>query len=294
MKIYLSSTCYDLVDLRAELERFLKQKRHEILLSDRATFPVEIGVHRHDVCINNVEQCDLFILVIDGRFGAPYYRDNNISITWAEFNEAIRKECKIIAFVRKAVFNERQSFHHNTKMGNKFEPFFADTIKVFYLIDEIQIHEGGYWIEQFENSVEIKDRLENLYETKHSFLNVRPLPLSSYTEQIPLTALSGSTATYITKYVTGKKIETINLELLDASINSLPERTKPFGETLGFEQIPGSNDYYYFQPLRISGDEGEIIIGITPTALGDAVRKELIDLKKNIKKPPPKGKPKKE
>ncbi|MHB1106147.1 MAG: DUF4062 domain-containing protein [Lutibacter sp.] len=284
MKIFLSSTCYDLVDIRAELERFLTSKGHELLLSDRATFPVELGVHRHDVCINNVQLCDLFIIIVDGRFGAPYYKDKNYSITWAEFNEAIRKERKIIPFVRKDVFNERQSYHHNLKKGNSFEPFFADSIRVFDLIDDIQKHEGGFWIEQFENSVEIKDRLENLIETGHSFLNVGPQPSISYYDQIPLTAVSGSTASYITKFVAQDKVDVLNEELLDKAISSIPEGTRPFGEILGFEQIPGANDYFYFRPLRHSGDEGEIIIGITPTALGDAVRKELIDLKSNLKK----------
>lgn len=283
MKIFLSSTCYDLVDIRAELERFLKEKGHELLLSDRATFPIEIGVHRHDVCINNVQNCDLFILIVDGRFGAPYYKDKNLSITWAEFNEALRTDRKIIPFVRKDIFNERQSYNHNLKKGNAFAPFFADTTRVFDLIGEIQSHEGGFWIEQFENSVEIKDRLENLIETGHSFLNVGQQPIVSYYDQIPLTEVSGSTASYITKFVANDKIEVINEELLNKAISSIPEGTKPFGEFLGFEQIPGGNDYYYYRPLKHSGDEGEIIIGITPTALGDAVRKELIDLKTNLK-----------
>lgn len=284
MKIFLSSTCYDLVDIRAELERFLKEKGHVLLLSDRATFPVEIGIHRHDVCINNVQNSDLFILIVDGRFGALYYKDNSLSITWAEFNEALRTGRKIIPFVREDIFNERQSYLHNLKKGNSFEPFFADTVRVFDLIDNIQKNEGGFWIEKFKNSVEIKDRLENLIETGHSLLNVGPQPSTTYYDQIPLTAVSGSTASYITKFVSKVKVEAINEELLDKAIGSIPIGTKPFGEILGFEQIPGGNDYYYFRPLRNSGDEGEIIIGITPTALGDAVRKELVDLKTNLKK----------
>lgn len=283
MKIFLSSTCYDLVDIRAELEKFLKEKGHELLLSDRTIFPVEIGMHRHDVCINNVKKSDLFIIIVDRRFGAPFCKDSSISITWAEFNEAIRTRRNIIAFVREEVFIERQSFNHNIKKGNSFQPFFADTTRVFELIDEIQKHEGGFWIQQFKNSVEIKDRLENLIDTGHSLLNVKTQPNITYYDKIPLTKISVSAASFITKFVSKDNVESIDEELLDKAIASIPEGTKAFGEILGFEQIPGANDYYYFRPISHSGDDGELIIGITPTALGDAVRKELVDLKTNLK-----------
>lgn len=55
MKIFISSTCYDLTDLRAEVESFLINKGHELLVSNRADFPVDIGVHRHEVCIQLTE-----------------------------------------------------------------------------------------------------------------------------------------------------------------------------------------------------------------------------------------------
>ncbi len=115
MKIFLSSTCYDLKDLRAEIENYLIKTNHEILLSDRAAFPIKAKTHRHDVCIENAELCDLFLIVIDTRYGAPYYKDPSISITWAELRKAIETKKNIMAFIRKDIFNERQSCRHNQK-----------------------------------------------------------------------------------------------------------------------------------------------------------------------------------
>lgn len=286
MRIFLSSTCYDLQDLRAEVEAFLKGKGHELLLSDRANFPVDVNKHRHDVCVDNVAACEVFVLVIDGRFGAPYYKNPDISITWAEFKEALANGKKIIPFVRSQVFNERQSCRHNQKQGNSFSPFFAEDLRVFDFIDEIQKHEGGYWIQQFENSVQVKERLENLYETNHSLLNVVNGPvLATFSDNnIPLSNVSGSTASYITKFVSGEKVDHLTEDLIDKALSSLPKGVTPWGELLGHEQIPGPTDYYYFRPLFPAGDEGEVFVGISPTALGDAVRKELEDLKHKISK----------
>ncbi len=283
MKIFLSSTCYDLKDLRAEVENFLLAKGHQLLLSDRANFPHFIGTHRHDICIENVETCDLFILVIDSRYGAPYYKDQNISITWAEFREAIRSKRKIIAFVRQEVYNERQSCRRNQKKGNTFEPAFADNIKTFDLIDEVQRYEDGVWMQPFDNSVQVKEKLESIYETKHSLLNEEYTTVEVSSNEIPLTALSGSTATFLTKNTALGNVKTINAEIIQSAIDKIPASTQPWGEVLPSEPILNySNDFYYFFPLRPSGDEGEMVMGISPTALGRSIRSELLDLLKKI------------
>lgn len=283
MTIFISSTCYDIKDLRAEVEIFLKEKGHKLLLSDRANFPLSIGTHRHDVCIQNVGQCDLFVLIIDSRFGAPYYKDPNISITWAEFKEAIRTGRKIIAFVRQNLFNERQSCRHNQKKGNSFDPFFADNIKTFDLIDEVQKHGDGIWMQQFENSVQVKEKLENMYETKHSLLNIDEPQLEISSSEIPLTVLSGATASFIEKYYELSERKNVSAEILQSAIDRIPENVKTWGEISGSESIPNySNDLFYFFPLQHSGDEGEIVMGISPTALGRSVRSELKGVLKKI------------
>lgn len=165
MIAFLSSTCYDLSDLRAEIESFLSSKKYTLLLSDRADFPLSPGTHRHDVCIENVKRCDLFILVIDGRFGGSYYKDSTISITWAEFREAAKNKKKIIAFVRRTVFDERQLYKLNLKQGITITPNYTKDSRVFYFIDEVQTHPDGIWCQPFDNSVQLKEMLNNLYET---------------------------------------------------------------------------------------------------------------------------------
>lgn len=277
MKIFLSSTCYDLADLRAEIEKFWTDKGHDLLLSERTKFPIKAGKHRHDVCIENVQLCDLMMVVLDSRYGTPYYKDNTISITWAEFRKALEAGKDIVAFIRKDIFNERQTCRHNQKRGNPFNPFFTDNIKTFDLIDEIQLHESGIWIQPFENSVEIKERLDNLYETKHSVINLEHEDIAPIeTDKLPISEFSGSTASYLTKYIIKSETDIVNKEMIEEAIKSIPEKEGIWGEILGFEPIPKSNNYYYFIPIKHSGDEGEMIISISPTALGKAVRNELI------------------
>lgn len=306
MTIFLSSTCYDLKDLRAELEVFLKSKGYTLLFSDRANFPVNTMIHRHDVCIENVAKCDLYVLVIDSRFGAKYYKDENISITWAEYKEAIRTEKKIMAFVRKEIFNERVAFKQTKKIfseklktyeidGNTLDknnldgiikllkPHFVDNEKTFDFIDEIQSNQRGIWCQPFDDSTAIKTQLENIYATKHSPLNSIEGTFEISYGQIPLTALSGSTASFITDNYNLGSNKNVNAEVLQYVINKIPENSKPFDEISGFNSIPNySNDFFYFFPLHDEGEVGETIVGISPTALGHSVRNELKGALKKI------------
>jgi hypothetical protein len=279
MKVFLSSTCYDLKDLRAEIEAFFKAKPgFTILLSDRPNFPVTPSKHRHDVCIENVADCDLFILVIDKRFGASYYKDKNISITWAEFNKAVESKREICAFIRTEIWTEREIYKHNLKKNISIDPFFVDDVRTYKLIDAVQSHEGGLWIQQFDNSVQLKERLQNIQSTNHSPLTGAVATKSDttvYTTEAP--SLSGSALRFLTDFTGNGSANNLQVENLEKAINIIPNSLTPVGELIADESIPGSNDYFYFMPLRHSGDDGELTFGMAPTALGRAVKSELQD-----------------
>ncbi len=299
MIVFLSSTCYDLKDARAEVEEFLKQKGHTALLSDRAGFPVNPGRHRHDVCIDNIKQCDLYIVVIDSRYGADYYKDKNISITWAEFREAIRQKKLIMAFVRKEIFTERLTFRNTKKkfiedlkkykvnesslssteierLSEMLRPHLVDNPKTFKLIDEIQAAGQGIWIQDFDNSTQIKAHLKNMYETEHSLLNISKPGLQASSGEVPLSALSGSSATFIAGNFEISGSKTLSEEVIRTAISKIPGPLDKYRNVLGSGSVPqASNGLFYFVPLDNSGVKEDEKLGIAPTALGRSVRGEL-------------------
>jgi hypothetical protein len=279
MKIFLSSTCYNLTDLRAEIEKFLSDKGYTLLLSDRSNFPVNTGIHRHEVCVENVASCDLFILVIDSRYGAEYYKDKNISITWAELNEAIRTKREAIAFVRRDIFNERQTCRHNQKKGNNFDPFFVDNIKTFDIIDEIQKNEAGIWMQPFDNSLDIKDKLNGIYETKQSPLNILQSSIEVSAKNISLTEFSAQTALFLSSTLDVENFKNLSAENLQSAITNIPNREEIVSIPSESESyLMRSNDYYYYTPLNSS----ELKLSVSPTALGRSIRNELSEALKRI------------
>ena len=167
MKIFLSSTCYDLTDLRAIVEDYFKKKGEILLLSDRNSFPINPREHRHDICLLNAKSADLFLLFLDKRFGAPYYKDKNISITWAEYRIAKENNVPIFVLIRENVFNERETWKVNGRKDD-FKPAFTDKVETFKFIDEIQLANEGPWIGQFNNAVDVLEKMENLSMSNNS------------------------------------------------------------------------------------------------------------------------------
>src|ERR1700716_402475 len=72
MRIFLSSTAYDLSDLRAFTIDMLEKSGHEVLFHESPTFPARVGLHSHDQCIEAVADCDLVVCIIDRRYGGRY------------------------------------------------------------------------------------------------------------------------------------------------------------------------------------------------------------------------------
>jgi hypothetical protein len=68
--VFVSSTCYDLRQIRVDLRDFLAGLGLDPVLSEFASFPVNPDASTLDNCLKAVEQrADIFVLVIGGRYG---------------------------------------------------------------------------------------------------------------------------------------------------------------------------------------------------------------------------------
>ncbi len=168
-KIFISSTAYDLIDVRAELLLSLSQWGFEALGHEIPGFPIPLGMHSHDVCLAAVKQCDIFLLIIGGRYGNTYagnnhpqYRDNNWSITRCEANLAYNEGKGFLTYVRDKVWNERKSYNDFVKSGKPSEDFtcsYVNNPAIFEFINEVNRRIHDNWIQVFNNSVQLKDHL---------------------------------------------------------------------------------------------------------------------------------------
>ncbi len=109
-RIFISSTIYDFADLRSAIKYYLENLGYEVQLSEFNDFKIDPLKDSYNNCLDNIKNCDYFILLIGSRKGGMF--DLTTSITQKEYQTAyeLAKDGKIriINFVRKVVWDIRE------------------------------------------------------------------------------------------------------------------------------------------------------------------------------------------
>lgn len=117
-RVFISSTCYDLAEERDGLAEFCASFGFDTTLSERGDVFYHPDLHTHLSCVRETSNCQIFILIIGGRFGGKYNIDPSKSITNAEYAAAIQNGSPTFTFVKQEVLND-----HNVWQRNKDQVF---------------------------------------------------------------------------------------------------------------------------------------------------------------------------
>lgn len=117
MRVFISSTCFDLIDVRAELAEQLKLIGITPILSDDklSDFKVKPDVNSIETCLINVESCEEFILILDRRYGASL-KDcgfDDFSATHLEYKRALENKIPVRVYVRDRLEADYSSWKRN-------------------------------------------------------------------------------------------------------------------------------------------------------------------------------------
>jgi hypothetical protein len=150
--VFLSSTCYDLKQVRDDIAQFVENQGFEIRDSTNPTsfFP-KPGLHSYGACLSEVSTCDLFVLVIGGRYGG-IIPETERSITNEEYLEAFNRGVPMYTFVQKTVWDLLQIWKKQPMAD--FNPHVQDN-RVFELIDIIRQQSRDNWVYPFETAGDI-------------------------------------------------------------------------------------------------------------------------------------------
>ncbi len=141
MNIFISSTVYDLIDLRSEVYSYLTELGFSVKVSDIDISDFKLFQDRSaiEICLENVRQSDFIIFILDRRYGntIDYLGYPNISVTQLEYEEAKKNSKHILFYIRDKTIAEYFLFQRNKK---NFDTLWIEKkeIKIF---EFIELHE---------------------------------------------------------------------------------------------------------------------------------------------------------
>lgn len=185
MRVFISSTCYDLIDLRAELEDFFRNADVTPVLSDSLTseFHVSPDCNSIETCLANVRDCDEFLIILCNRYGPSLKSAGfpDFSATHLEYKEAVAANKPIRMFVRDRLEADYNIWRKNSNKDGLQLLWckHRDDWRLFDLLAEhrtlSQAKAQSNWLWAFKNSTELKERLEIDFKTAFATINVKRL-----------------------------------------------------------------------------------------------------------------------
>jgi len=162
VNIFVSSTCYDLSQIRDDLKRCIIDLGHNPILSELKDFPVDPMKSNSENCINAINnEADIFVLIIGNRYGSVL--ETGKSITNTEFIAALSKGIPIYTFSLKKMTAILPIWESNP---NADYSNIVDSNKVFEFLSDVR-KKRGLWNFEFERAQDIteilKAQLSNLF-----------------------------------------------------------------------------------------------------------------------------------
>ncbi len=172
--VFVSSTCYDLKQVRTDIKLSLENLGLEPVLSDFDTFPVNPELGTLENCLKAVQnKADIFVLIVGARYGSVV--DQGRSITNLEFMTAQAKGIPAYVFVMRAMLEILKVWEKNP--DGDFTNV-ADSPKLFEFVSSLR-QTGDTWVFPFDTAQDIFGVLQ----TQLAYLFMDALELRLRTRQ---------------------------------------------------------------------------------------------------------------
>lgn len=171
-RVFVSSTCYDLKYIRENLRFFVRSLGFEPVLSEDGAVFYDPKLHVADACVAEVPSCQIFVLIIGGRYGSQY---KGKSVTNSEYDAAVTAKLPIFALVEREVLEQSRVYAANRvgmSSGTQKIVFPAvDSTYVFDFIESVQANTINNALVPFADFEEMQSYLKKQWASMfHQFL----------------------------------------------------------------------------------------------------------------------------
>lgn len=164
-RIFISSTFYDLRQVRADLDFFIEQMGYESVRNEEGNIPYGKEDALEEYCYKEIKNIDILVCIIGGRFGSESKRTKD-SITQMELKTAIKEDKQTYIFIDKNVMSEYETYQLNK--GSAIEYRYVDDVRIYEFIEEVKAFDNNNNVKSFETASEItkylRDQMAGLFQ----------------------------------------------------------------------------------------------------------------------------------
>lgn len=167
-KVFVSSTCYDLLDTRAQVKETLSSLGLRPVMSDAPEhFKTPLTTDSIETCLQNVDACDYFLIILCQRYG-PNIPGQGKSATHLEFDRAVKKNKRILMFVRDRTAADADISEKNPDVEKLNWVRAKKDQRIFDIYREHKKLEQGRnnWFRTFQTSVDVCTDIEHFFRVQ--------------------------------------------------------------------------------------------------------------------------------
>lgn len=163
-RVFISSTFYDLRQIRVELDKFIESLGYEPVRNEEGDIPYGKEDALQSYCYKEIENVDILVSIIGSRYGsvATTEKSQEYSISQMELKTALAENKQVFVFIDKNVATEYETYSLN-KGNSDIKYKYVDNPNIYKFIEEIKTLPNNNNIKEFETAEDITSYLKEQF-----------------------------------------------------------------------------------------------------------------------------------
>ncbi len=164
-RVFISSTFYDLRQIRLELDKFIEMLGYEPVRNEEGDIPYGKEEELQEYCYKEIDNIDILVSIIGGRYGSRASGEEEgkeYSISQKELKTAIQKNKQVFIFIQKNVATEYETYVLNKNISSVSYRY-VDNPLIYKFIEEVKGYHNNNNIKEFETADDITRYLKEQF-----------------------------------------------------------------------------------------------------------------------------------
>lgn len=162
-RVFISSTFYDLQQIRSELDKFISNLGYEPVRNEEGDIPYDKDEELQKYCYREIENVDILVSIIGSRYGSPAItEEKEYSVSMKELKTAYEKNKHVFIFIAKSVLTEYETYLLNKGTEGVVYKY-VDNAAIYKFIEEVKSWSHNNNIKEFETADDITTYLKEQF-----------------------------------------------------------------------------------------------------------------------------------